>query len=128
MPSKSQMSNRVSDPLLVSKAFRLANIKDGIEEDSMEPHCKWVFGRKMCYLTYNLSMKATHPNIGDREKLLCPLVIRCLHKVHGSNAEIEIWKEIKINLENEPGQHHVRAYQAYNEYRPFLSGSIRPSQ
>lgn len=114
---------------VASKASESADTSDnrGDRDDdnskAIEPARSWQYTRKNPHLIYNIStdIASNHdgsPVMFDCSMLLTDEIKRLLRRNHG--GEIQIWKDIRIDLGNGQGHHNVRAYHEFDRHGSFF--------
>lgn len=131
-----QTARRLSDYLILQRARQIlhdvvreppAMAKDPRIVHTNITSSTWGFTRRAPHLTYNLGSKVASTTGGgniqsgniNSSKLITEHVHKYLSSNHPNVSAIDIWKEIRINLEGGQGHHNVRSYHDYDSYGQF---------
>lgn len=124
-----QTARRVAEHLVLQRANQLLHsidirtISDNpvVDDNSASP--SWHYTRNSPHLTYNIGTDKAYGSDGtlvDCHLLLTDEIKNLLRATHGETGEVGIWKEIRVNLANGQGHHHVRAFHEFDQHGSFF--------
>ena len=121
-----QTSKRVTDHRMLKRA---QNRNEPIRKTIHNLQCKWHFTRKKAHMRYNILteehsvVEFTIPENVSASLLLTTEireVLRRNHNEEGTQAEIEIWKEMKMTTAEGQPDRYVRAFHHFDVHGAFF--------
>lgn len=116
-----QTANRLSDHLILQRARQHLIVRKPSMKTPLPlgKDSSWIHTRKTAHLQYNLLTKQT-TGPESNKGLITEQVHRYLSIRHQDELVIEIWKEIKLTLDNFQGTQYIRAHHEYDSHGPYF--------